>query len=163
MVQQSDNNGNGHGTPGAVEATIPETAPKQGATPAIPPKQKRVYKSSFDRAFTQTEGTNSLKLLGEAGENPIDLLMRTILPSKTTDAYAKVVAFGILLGKCEARGYTRGINQIRNMFGLLPSMDGRSREQLTQAIGGYEDRKQQESGGQSLSSRLREQAFKKGQ
>jgi len=100
-------------------------------------KPHEMFKSSFDNAFQAQQGVNSLKYIVETGENPLDLLMRSILPSKPKKSYALVIAFARILSKAEETHNERIKSEVKYILSMLPSMDGESREQLVSALTGY--------------------------
>ncbi len=89
---------------------------------------------SWESAFKTSDQPNSLRYVVEAGDNPEDLLMRTFIPSKLTDSYRRVVAFATAMRKCREAGDTEGEKEFRDILAMLPSMDGRSREQLVSSL-----------------------------
>ena len=100
-------------------------------------KPHEMFKTSLDNAYQSQQGVNSLKYIVEAGENPLDLLMRSILPSKPKRSYALVIAFATILSKAEETGNTRIKTEVNYILSMLPSMDGQSRDQLVSALTGY--------------------------
>ena len=100
-------------------------------------KPHEMLKSSFDNAFQAQQGVNSLKYIVETGENPLDLLMRSILPSKVKRSYALVIAFATILSKADETGNERIKSEVKYILAMLPSMDGESRTQLVSALTGY--------------------------
>jgi len=113
-----------------VDGDIPGESPVNG-NGKHPPE---ILQHSWENAFKGIEGVNSLKYLAESGDNPIDLLMRTFLPENKTNAYRTAVAFATVLRKCREAGDTDGENEIRDILALLPSMGGRSRDQIVSTL-----------------------------
>ena len=100
-------------------------------------KPHEMLKSSFDNAFQAQQGVNSLKYIVETGENPLDLLMRSILPSKRKGSWALVIAFATILSKADETKNERIKAEVKYILSMAPSMDGESRTQLVSALTGY--------------------------
>jgi hypothetical protein len=120
-------------------AVIENTAELEVKPPEVPTngnghKPPEITPHSWDNAFKSSETPNSLRYVVEAGDNPEDLLMRTFLPSRKTDSYRLAVAFATAMRKCREAGDTEGEKEFRDILALLPSMDGRSREQLVSSL-----------------------------
>lgn len=100
-------------------------------------KSHEMKKHSFDNAFGQMQAPNSLKYVVEAGDNPLDLLMRTIIPDRKSDSYRTVIAFATAMRKCREAEDKDGLAELRDILAMLPSMGGKSREQLVSSLIGY--------------------------
>lgn len=98
--------------------------------------KKPELKTSFDHAYNQMQQPSSVRPLIESGDDPHDLLMRTIIPGKKDDSYRSAVAIAIYLRKCREAGDTAGEEEMRDIMALLPSMNGQSRNQLVTALVG---------------------------
>jgi len=103
-------------------------------TTAIAKTKKPMTPHSWDNAFHSQETVNSLKPLFEAGENPIDLLMRSIIGGTGSDEYIQMVALGEEMSKCREVGDTDGEAEVRDLFAMMPSLQGKGREQYVSAI-----------------------------
>jgi hypothetical protein len=119
VVANNSNGGNGNGHTDASVAT-------DTRRPLAP--------HSWDSAYHQQDQPSSLKPLFEAGDNPIDLLMRSILGNLGTDEYILMVALAEEMSKCREVGDTEGEKEVRDMFAMMPSIKGQAREQYVSAI-----------------------------
>ncbi len=114
---------NGHGTGEQLtETEVVTTTPKP------------MLRHSWEVAMNAQEGVNSLKPLFEAGENPIDLLMRSIIGNMGSDEYILMVALSEEMAKCRELGDEVGEMEVRDLFAMMPSLQGRGREQYVSAI-----------------------------
>ena len=144
-----NNNGNGHKD--LVETDIVVTDEEIESKP-----RKTLLKTSFENAFTRVSGTNSLDLLAKAGDDPLDLLMRSKIPDWRT-----LTSYAILWRKCIECEFDAGVNEIRNMLAMAPSVGGISREQVVRAIVGDFSTNKGSLDGEGLEKRLRRAAFGK--
>lgn len=151
---------NGKKDPENLKETEPvDETSGDGNTSASSEPKRTFGPHSWDNAYRSQETVNNLKPLFEAGDNPLDLLMRSILAGLHTEEYVLVVALCEELSKCREVSDTIGEQEVRDILAMLPSTKGQAREQLVRAItGGYFGEKGK-SEGDTLTAKLKRAAL----
>lgn len=154
----SKNNHNGNGHASVVENTADVNDVVITETEKVEPKKKPLTPHSWENAYKMQEAPNSLKPLFEAGDNPLDLLMRSIIGNAGTDEYRLMIALHEENTKAREVGDLDGQIEVSHILAMLPSLQGEARKQYVSAIIGQffnSDEIQREG----FSSRLKKMAF----
>jgi hypothetical protein len=139
----SKDNGNGHGDPREIIATIPGPADSTitGVTP-VDAKKEEAKKSgptklsSIQNAFHTPHSAQAVDYLVVAGKEVLDMAMRANFSSKNTPAHAKVRALARHLAKCEMFHNDRAKAEALLVCAGDVGVDAHGRDDLVRALTG---------------------------
>jgi len=123
---------------------------------------KPLPEHGWTRAFETPGQQNNIRYVVEAGEGTRDIMMRSYLPAKKTEAYRLLLGVLTIIRKCNKFHDEEGKEEMLNYLALLVSQEGQGRKDLVVSlVGGYFGDKELAQDTEGLTAKLRKIALGK--